>query len=1774
MKLSFACSFLWLMELVGRTIKKEFQGFGVFTGTLRSFDPSTGFFEILYEDGDSEELEFYEIASLLEGIAVGPGFASATAVEESTKVGRKPKKRRRLNPGGEIGGVSGNTSESLIESFCFVEGSEERKIKDNVNHGSLSKTLEQGLSMKDVIMEQTVSFNGSLENSSYSSDLFHLNHQYESSNGFESNGHPEENMYNNKAFDLNMNVTGHLDENLMAVCSSDSVSETQKRECGFDLNLGFDNDANNRDGDCGSLMEEDGALKVLESTLGKGFYGDIECKLATASTGDVDEPQKESSSLNGTLKDVIDGIQTEDLVSSRNLKGGVSLGVLDANCGSSSQFSEPRLKEGLLGVRGEGNISCRKRRKVSENSNFATETGLRRSTRRGKVYLSSQNHTVNLIQSNAVEGESPPLVFSAVSKEKPSILGLEESKEVLPKELQLPPSSGHLNFDGIPILDVFSIYSFLRSFSILLFLSPFELEDFVAALRCNTPNSLLDSIHVCILQTLRKHLEFLSKEGSNSASICLRDLNWDLLDLITWPMFMVEYLLIHGSRLKAGMNLSRLNLLNSDYYKFLPSTKIEILQYLCDDLIGGEIIRSELNRRTLAAEQVLDVEICKKRGVPMDVSCLSEEVNAVNDDEEKNDNDWNIDECCLCKMDGSLICCDGCPNAYHSRCVGVVSDLLPEGDWYCPECSIERHKPLMKLRKSVRGAEFLGNDPMGRMYYSSCGYLLVSDSCDSESSFHYYHRNDVHLVIDAINLSGILYGGIVSAIIRHWNTPSTFKEADLEAHKNPELNSMVDEYSVHLGYGTFNSVTENNVTKIENRGEVAEVAVSIPEANADTKSTLRVSPDNPNRNITFQSENLQKISSANDWSPTTTSLDDKKDIKKGYVNYYSFAQTASSVLEELMSKASKRIGENSTKTVEEIIAQQLKAISNRSTKFRWQSIQDQVVKSQRENCGWCLSCRTPMDGRDCLFNIYDSGPVLERLEKEVVGLSISKRSKEGHLIDVISHVLSLEDRLRGLLLGPWLNPQHSKLWRRSLLKASDIASVKRLLLTLESNLDRRALSAEWLKHVDSVTTMGSASHIVTSLPSKHGISRKSSIRPSDFDSQPTSNASATGLGMFWWRGGRVSCRLFNWKVLPRSLSFKAGRQAGCTKVEGILYPDGSEFAKRSKYIAWRAAVETSTSAEKLALQVRELDSNVKWDDVENTHLSSNLNKEARKSTRSFKKVIVRRKRIEGTTAKYLLDFGKRKIIPDVVLKHGSVLEESSSERKKYWLEETHVPLHLIKAFEERRISRKCTKMDSMKPIEPDKKMKKRSREKGFSYLFSKAEMSGSYQCGHCNKDVLIRDALSCQHCEGFFHRRHVRKSAGPVTAECKYTCYKCKDANHLKSSNLKRKKLQPPKSKQPPKGCLPVISEPIHVVLRKSKTQSKKDKNSCRNGLPLQSKNKKGVSVGVPLRRSARIPKYIFRMKGNSIGGDKEAKQMKLEKPKFSKKSKKEKKQNNVTCWKKRRTRVCHSYWINGLLLSRKVNDEKVTLFKKKKLLLSSKWFIIHEQPKCRLCQETGSTETLNYIGCEICKDWYHGDAFGLHAENIGKLIGFKCHVCRDRVPPVCPHVQDTKNDGARFDDGEGLDGANQKCQSDELVQDVQNDECEESIRKEQHQSLLSESRLELNLIKNSQGNDLKSDAMAKSREENLSEENLHVAMTSIYKEQHQSLSSESNLEVKGGELHAILEKKDVKRRNTQENVVNTAVSKEVSVLEEDSHVLDVTPIVGGGGISVSGEML
>ncbi|KAL0419529.1 UNVERIFIED_CONTAM: DDT domain-containing protein PTM, partial [Sesamum radiatum] len=657
-----------------------------------------------------------------------------------------------------------------------------------------------------------------------------------------------------------------------------------------------------------------------------------------------------------------------------------------------------------------------------------------------------------------------------------------------------------------------------------------------------------------------------------------------------------------------------------------------------------------------------------------------------------------------------------------------------------------------------------------------------------------------------------------------------------------------------------------------------------------------------------------------------------------YVNWYEFARTASLFFEEVTYKSSDKTSEDAPRSVEEIVAGQLKVIT--------------------------------------------------------IGL-----------LNFLGQMLTIQ----GLLLGPWLNPDYSMLWRKSVLGVADIASLKKLLLELESNLHHLALSADWRKHVDSVATMGSASHIVSSsarASSRHGIAKKRT-KSSEVVTTPSSNA-ATGLSLFWWRGGRGSRMLFNWKVLPRSLASKAARQGGRKKIPGILYPDSGEYAKRTKYASWRAAVETSRSVEQLALQaclfylhfpcflalpslktliltVRELNANIRWDEIGNTNLLSKMDKDPKKSIRSFKKVIIRRKCCEGAVVRYLLDFGKRRFIPDVVVRHGSMLEDSSSERKKYWLEESHVPLHLLKSFEEKRIARKSNKMEPGKVHDNSGVAGMPSKKKGFEYLFARAERLEKNQCGHCNKDVLIREAVSCQHCKGFFHKRHARKSAGSISTECIYTCHRCQDGKFMKT-DAREGKLQPPKSKHASKkGVKPLGSG-------KGKKRGKPKR-------PVNSKNTKKVTLVIPLRRSARNAERIAKL---SLQKTKVKKRKKGKQAK-SGKGKSTKLKSGFS--KKKRTPVNSSYWLNGVQLSRRANDERLIYFRSRMLLVRSGEVPSgHDKPQCSLCSEVDYNSELNYVACQICGVWLHGDALGLTADKIENLIGFKCHTCLNKRPPVCPH--------------------------------------------------------------------------------------------------------------------------------------------------------------------------
>ncbi|KAK1439444.1 hypothetical protein QVD17_05262 [Tagetes erecta] len=1410
------------MEFVGRKVKKQFEGFGVFSGVVKSYDSSTGFFEIGYEDGDSEEIDLSELTALVD-----------------------------LDVDVDVDGLNVHAHVHPDQSMS----NKKRKVVLALNSGNQSH------------------FSSSIGNVA-----------------------------------VNLSEIGSKHENNVSDCG-----DNLKFNHGVHgLNLG--------------LVEEN------DSELGgKGL---VNCHVKKEQCVELNKNQ--DVDLGGLVK----GENSVDIVTENQI--GVS---------SVAEVSPVVDHDESLGKTNTGGRRGKKRRKVDDSPKTGAGSVLRRSARRQAKLSANYRDGDAAIKVGddyddgacaSLSGSSP--VTSAVSEDQqPTTSGCKEFEEpsvVLPK-LELPPSTGNLNLDGFPILDLFSVYAFLRSFSTILFLSPFELGDFVESLRSKSPNLLIDSIHVSLLRTLRKVLEFQSSENSKSATNCLRDLNWDLLDLITWPIYMAGYLLM-----KPGFDLAQLKLFKTDYHKQPEFVKLKMLQYICDDVIEVEAISLELNRRILVGDptNLMDPDLntkllaSKKRKATMAISgssCMSEEVI----DETA---DWNSDECCLCKMDGNLICCDGCPAAYHSKCVGIAASLLPEGNWYCPECVVDKKNLDINVAKSIRGADLLGVDAHGRYYYSSCGYLLVSDLCDAETSYHYYHMSDLAAVIDTLNSLNGPYRNISNAITKHWHL-----------------------YNKHYG----------EKSKVDSKKP--EVERSLARSFEDV-----IGIENTSKTERHSSNNGYDISNR-----TATRKGMPQQLDNGYLNFYSFARVASSVAGEWARKLpdNKNSSQTPTKSLEELISIQMKAITKIPVDFCWSNIQNLSMDARKEKCGWCLACKFPTDDGICLFYM-NIASVLENYTSQVLGFD-STINRKDRLIDVMCHILYIEDRLHGLLLGPWLNSHFPKLYRKSFHEASDIAPVKELLLMLESNIWLRAFSEEWLKHVDSVVTVGSASHVVTSkfrMPSTRNVAGKK--RSKGLDEEPHSSKSvSSGLGLFWWRGGRLTRQLFNWKVLPSSLACKAARQGGGKKIDGILYPENSDFPKRSKALVWRAAVESAVTVEQLALQIRELDAHIKWEEIQNSSHLAKMDKESIKSMRSFKKAIIRRKSSEGGgRVKYLLDFGKRRFIPDMVVKHGSKIDESSSsERKKYWVEEPYIPLFLLKPFEDKRIALKSNKTSTSFPVST-RVVKNPSKKDVFSYLFSKAEKPVNHLCGHCNKDVLIRDAVSCQYCEGFFHKRHAKKGSGGM-----YTCQKCHVGDTVKAAGPKKGKLHSSKTK-------------------------KATKLTKKGGKGKQPQAKSEGFV-VPLRRSARTAKIvklqskkksIKKKKKKSKSGSGIKKQLtsmiEMEKPKG--KRGRPRKINKQTFQKKRSPLVNPTYWLNGLLLSRKPDDERVTDFRSKNHIqpLDS---IPDEPPKCSLCHEQEFKSSLNYISCDICRVWFHGDAFGLKDEYIGIVIGFKCHKCRERLPPVCPQL-------------------------------------------------------------------------------------------------------------------------------------------------------------------------
>lgn len=243
----------------------------------------------------------------------------------------------------------------------------------------------------------------------------------------------------------------------------------------------------------------------------------------------------------------------------------------------------------------------------------------------------------------------------------------------------------------------------------------------------------------------------------NSLIFTCRYVDWSLLDGMTWPIYLSHYLALTRYLKNQGWEGFDTEFPDKNYYRLPVGRKLLILQILCDDVLDCSELRTEIDVRE-EAEVGIDLDSMsndaldnRPRTVLLQNSrsfafknrdatrslvmgrdmrlyptsdCGTSTLDATGGVPEYG-GDGNSDECRLCGMDGTLLCCDGCPSAYHARCIGLVKAYMPEGTWFCPECAIDKTGLSITHGTSLVGAEMFGTDPYQQVFLGTCNHLLV-----------------------------------------------------------------------------------------------------------------------------------------------------------------------------------------------------------------------------------------------------------------------------------------------------------------------------------------------------------------------------------------------------------------------------------------------------------------------------------------------------------------------------------------------------------------------------------------------------------------------------------------------------------------------------------------------------------------------------------------------------------------------------------------------------------------------------------------------------------------------------------------------------------------------------------------------------------------------------------------------------------------------------------------------------------------------------------------
>ncbi|KAJ4844029.1 hypothetical protein Tsubulata_045168 [Turnera subulata] len=83
-----------------------------------------------------------------------------------------------------------------------------------------------------------------------------------------------------------------------------------------------------------------------------------------------------------------------------------------------------------------------------------------------------------------------------------------------------------------------------------------------------------------------------------------------------------------------------------------------------------------------------------------------------------DEDDKNDDSCGLCGDGGELICCDNCPSTFHQACLST--EVLPEGSWYCSNCTCRVCGDLVNDRADIRSLDACKCSQCEQKYHGSC----------------------------------------------------------------------------------------------------------------------------------------------------------------------------------------------------------------------------------------------------------------------------------------------------------------------------------------------------------------------------------------------------------------------------------------------------------------------------------------------------------------------------------------------------------------------------------------------------------------------------------------------------------------------------------------------------------------------------------------------------------------------------------------------------------------------------------------------------------------------------------------------------------------------------------------------------------------------------------------------------------------------------------------------------------------------------------------------